>query len=174
MIVQKAPCSYPSSSDPSSSKYGQYYTADEVVDLFAPDENSVNAVKEWLVKSGIPASNINTPKSKGWLDFTTTVGQLQAMLYTTYHIYNHAEGKGQHIAAEEYSVPLQVSEYIDFITPAMAYSKKPTRVTQTNVATEIALPHPEFIAPVSPQLAKNLSADLGMISYNLMFLLSHY
>lgn len=137
-----------------------------MTELFAPDEKSIAAVKDWLVKSGVNADTISSSKSKGWLDFETTVGNLQDVLKTTYHVYNHVDGKGQHIGAEEYKVPSELSDYIDFITPAMAYSKKnpATKVTHQKSATETVLPHPETIIPVSPQMVKTLSDNPGIMT----------
>ena len=47
-------------SDPKSPSYGQFYTADEVHALFAPSPESVVAVLEWLIDSGIDAKSIVT------------------------------------------------------------------------------------------------------------------
>jgi len=41
------------SSTPGSSNYGNHMTAEEVVDFFAPQQSTTDAVTEWLVSSGI-------------------------------------------------------------------------------------------------------------------------
>ncbi|OTA00191.1 tripeptide peptidase [Trichoderma parareesei] len=113
-------------SHPKSANYGNHYTADQVVDLFAPSPQSVAAVTAWLVKSGIPASSITTSKSKGWLDFTTTSGQLESLLQTSYNTYQHVEARNVHVGTDEYRLPEEISQHIDFITPGVVFSPMKT------------------------------------------------
>jgi tripeptidyl-peptidase I len=39
-------------SDPESEAYGQHWTEDEVIDFFAPHEDTINSVHAWLVEDG--------------------------------------------------------------------------------------------------------------------------
>lgn len=93
-----------------------------MVELFAPSDNSVSAVKAWLVKSGVPAASITSSKSKGWLDFVTTSGQLESLLKTTYNTYDHVEARNVHIGTDEYTLPNEISQHIDFITPGVVFA----------------------------------------------------
>jgi tripeptidyl-peptidase I len=52
-----------------SPKYGRYYTAEEVVEIFAPSQATVNPVREWLVSAGIPAEKISQSVNKQWMQF---------------------------------------------------------------------------------------------------------
>lgn len=45
-------------SHPNSKNFGQHWTSQKVHEMFSPSQESVNVVKEWLVSSGIDASNI--------------------------------------------------------------------------------------------------------------------
>lgn len=51
-------------SDPSSPSYGWHYTAEQVVDLFVPDEAFIRTVKDWLVLAGVPEAGIAVPPSR--------------------------------------------------------------------------------------------------------------
>lgn len=109
-------------SDPASPDYGNHYTADQVLELFAPEEESVNAVKQWLVKSGIPSGSIQVPRSNGWVQFETTARQLESVLKTKYHVYKRDNvGHIETIGTEEYSLPAEVSTHVDFIHPGVAH-----------------------------------------------------
>ncbi|KAJ3499351.1 hypothetical protein NLG97_g391 [Lecanicillium saksenae] len=109
-------------SDPASPDYGNHYTAEQVLELFAPAGESVNAVKQWLIKSGIPGDSITIPRSKGWLEFETTASQLESVLKTKYHVYKRDNvADVETIGAEEYSLPPKVSEHVDFIYPGVAH-----------------------------------------------------
>ncbi|TWU74836.1 hypothetical protein ED733_000519 [Metarhizium rileyi] len=106
-------------SDPTSKNYGKHYTQDQVVDLFSPTSESIDTVKRWLIKSGVSADQIKSPRSKGWLDFETTVGQLGNMLKTDYHIYENKRTRSEHLGTDSYILPDEVSKHIDFITPGV-------------------------------------------------------
>lgn len=112
-----------SSSDPKSPDYGKHYTQDQVVDLFAPAEESIAAVKKWLVDSGVPVDSITVPKSKGWIQFESTVSTLEGVLNAKYYNYNHVRASGQRIGTDEYSLPSDVSELVDFIHPGIALAQ---------------------------------------------------
>ncbi|KAK2603824.1 hypothetical protein QQS21_004026 [Conoideocrella luteorostrata] len=144
-------------SDPSSPKYGQHYSQDEVVELFAPDESSVNTIKNWLVKSGVSADKITSPKSKGWLDFHATVGELESILKTKYHMYDHVQARNAHIGTDEYVLPDEISSLVDFIAPAvvMSQTSQPSRNAKRD--GRILRPH----KPLPEQVVKMLAANPG-------------
>lgn len=71
----------------------------------------------------MPADKIGSPKSKGWLDFQTTVSHLEQILKTNYHIYEDPKTNTEHFGVEQYSLPADVSKHVDFITPAVAMAK---------------------------------------------------
>jgi hypothetical protein len=50
-----------------SPKYGRYYKAEEVAEIFAPSHATVNSVREWLVSAGIPAGKISQSVNKQWM-----------------------------------------------------------------------------------------------------------
>ncbi|KAK5995211.1 Tripeptidyl-peptidase sed1 [Cladobotryum mycophilum] len=137
-------------SDPASKKYGKHYTADEVVQLFAPSDDSVSAVKAWLVKFGIPVDKITSPKSKGWLDFETTSGQLESLLNANYHVYDHRD------------FPL-----VDFITPGVVFAqttqpsklKKRDGVAISESFKEVPAELAQFLA-ANPESTENCGAGL--------------
>jgi len=52
------------SSDPSSPHHGKHMTPEEVIDFFAPDQSSVDAVIDWLVASGISRNRIGQSANK--------------------------------------------------------------------------------------------------------------
>lgn len=150
------------SSDPRSAKYGQHYTQEQIAELFAPDESSITAVKEWLVKSGIPAGSISSPKSKGWLDFETTVGQLQSVLQTQYHHYDHAVKQGDHIGTDEYTLPEEISQHVDFVHPAVVFAKTSTKGSKTHDGSkpvETKAPGPRKIQPIPAQIVNQIKGQ---------------
>lgn len=101
----------------------------EVIELFAPDSKSVDAVKNWLIKSGVPANKITVPRSKGWVNFDTTVSQLEGLLGAKYHAYDHISARHAHIGTDEYHLPREISDVVSFVTPGVVFA--PTKALST-------------------------------------------
>lgn len=105
-------------SDPDSPKYGQHYTQEQVAELFAPEQATIDAVRKWLVDSGIPEAGISSTTSKGWLDFETTVGTLESLFKTSYHMYENQKTEETFFGADKYHLPTEISDHVDFVIPA--------------------------------------------------------
>jgi tripeptidyl-peptidase-1 len=110
-------------SHPSSANYGKHWTADEVVAAFAPAQDSVDAVMDWLRGSGIADHSITRSANKGWVSFNATVHEAESLLKTTYNLYRYQTGPVQ-VACQEYSVPEHMQKHIDFITPTVHFDAK--------------------------------------------------
>lgn len=50
-----------------------------------------------------------------------TIEEAESLLHTEYKIYDHADTGKPHLACEEYSVPLELRDHIDFITPTVQF-----------------------------------------------------
>lgn len=88
-------------SDYESPKYGKHYTAQEVAEIFAPSQETVDALKTWLHESGITGSRVSQSVNKQWLQFDANTGELSALLKTKYHEFYHAETGTTHVACDE-------------------------------------------------------------------------
>ncbi|KUJ13731.1 subtilisin-like protein [Mollisia scopiformis] len=118
-------------SDPDSPDYAKHWTVDQVTDAFAPSRETINGVKQWLANHGISESRIEISKSSSWIMFNSTIEEAETLMQTKYQVYEHPKTKKPHVACEEYSVPIEIKEYIDFITPTIgfdAYLTNPEKV----------------------------------------------
>jgi len=106
-------------SDPRSPKYGKHYTADEVIELFAPASSSIDLVLAWLIEYGIQETRISQSANKAWLQFDASVEEMEQLLQTKYHFYEHINGGRKHIGCEDYKIPASVADHIDFVTPGV-------------------------------------------------------
>ncbi|KAI2616243.1 subtilisin-like protein [Hypoxylon sp. NC1633] len=106
-------------SNPESKNYGKHLSAEEVVKFFAPPETSFDAVKQWLVEAGIPSQNISQSSNKQWVQFDASVSQVEDILMAEYHVWEHEDTGTKNVACDEYHVPKQVREHIDYITPGI-------------------------------------------------------
>ncbi|KAK0625070.1 Pro-kumamolisin, activation domain-containing protein [Bombardia bombarda] len=106
-------------SDPDSSSYGKHLTADEVTNLFAPPEEAVDAVQEWLVSSGIDKNRLSRSINKQWIQFDAAVEEAERLLFTDYYMFEHQGSGVKKVACSEYYLPHHVVPHIDYITPGI-------------------------------------------------------
>ncbi|KAK0119805.1 Tripeptidyl-peptidase sed1 [Cadophora gregata] len=104
-------------SHPGSKKYGQHYSAEEVADIFAPSQDTVDAVRGWLVSAGIASEKISQSINKQWVQFDASVFELESLLITEYHEYEHSDTGKTTVACDKYHVPSHIQEHVDYITP---------------------------------------------------------
>ncbi|KAK8017805.1 hypothetical protein PG993_014131 [Apiospora rasikravindrae] len=111
-------------SHPKSGNYAKHWTPREVADMFAPSQESVDSVSIWLAESGIDPSRIVVSGSKAWINVNATVSEVESLIKTDYHVYEHTSGH-LHVASGSYSVPAYLSEeHIDFIMPTLHFDAK--------------------------------------------------
>lgn len=89
------------SSDPKSDKYGKYWSMEEVHDMFAPLEDTVRAVREWLTDSGIHGSRVIHSDNKGWLAFDATVEEAEKLLQAEFHEHEHMHSASVRVGCEK-------------------------------------------------------------------------
>ena len=111
-------------SHPDSPKFGQHWTAKQVAEAFAPKQESVDAVTEWLRNSGIAPERISKSQSMGWLQFDATVAEAEGLLKTKYYLHRHKVTHKPHVACNEYHIPDHLSPHVDFITPTVHFDAK--------------------------------------------------
>ncbi|MCJ1282915.1 Tripeptidyl-peptidase sed1 [Xylographa opegraphella] len=110
-----------------SPKYGQHFTAEEVIDIFAPSPNTVDTVRNWLVGAGIEAQRISQSVNKQWLQFDATTAEAESLLHTDYYVYEHAASGKTNVACDQYHVPAHVRKHVDYITPGIKLLATGTR-----------------------------------------------
>lgn len=111
-------------SHPSSAKYGKHWSPKQIAHAFAPSDESVDAVKAWLASAGVSEHRIKQSQSLSWLEFDATVDEAEALLKTTYNVYEHEETGQPHVACEEYSVPSHLKEHVDMVYPTVHFDAK--------------------------------------------------
>lgn len=103
-------------SDPTSPDYGKFWTRDQVIDAFAPHEDSVNGVIDWLNANGISA--LTHTDNKQWIAFDLPASQAEVLLRTEFYEHERANG-GSEASCDEYLLPEHLSSHVDFITPGI-------------------------------------------------------
>ncbi|KAG8530702.1 uncharacterized protein KY384_004058 [Bacidia gigantensis] len=116
-------------SHPDSPNFGKHWSAKKVAETFAPKQESVDAVLEWLQGAGISPDRVSRSQSLGWLQFDASALEAESLLRTKYHMHRHETGK-PHIACDSYHIPQHLQPHIDFITPTIHFD---TKIPQANI-----------------------------------------
>ncbi|KAI4154970.1 MAG: hypothetical protein LQ340_001318, partial [Diploschistes diacapsis] len=102
-----------------SPKFGQWYSAEEVIELFAPAKKSVDTVRNWLESAGVEAHRISQSANKQWMQFDATPEEVEDILKTEYYVYEHGPTGKTHVGCDQYHVPAHVKEHVDYVTPGL-------------------------------------------------------
>lgn len=82
-------------SHPESPKYGQHYSAAEIVETFKPSDETIEAVTTWLTDAGISRDRLRLSINKGWIHVNASTAEVEELLKTEYHVYTHPSGAQQ-------------------------------------------------------------------------------
>ena len=119
-------------SHPDSPKYAQHFSPMEVVDTFAPSEETISAVTNWLVDSGFSRDRLRLSANKGWIHLNASTSEVENLLNTEYHVFTHPSGDTQigeescpyihtsmiysrFLGCYNYSLPKYLQQHVDFI-----------------------------------------------------------
>jgi tripeptidyl-peptidase I len=111
-------------SHPDSSSYGKHWSSKKIIETFAPKQESIDAVTDWLEAEGIARSRVHLSKSRNWLSFNSTTREVERLLKAEYHVYRHNGTGHYHVACEKYHIPEHLSDHIDIITPTVHFDQR--------------------------------------------------
>jgi subtilase family serine protease len=93
-------------STPGSPQYGQYWTSGQFLQRFAPSQDTVSKVSNWLSTQGLQVSGVSA--NRHFLDVTAPVSQLEKAFDTQLATYSHRTGTGAVAPLVAPSSPVQV------------------------------------------------------------------
>lgn len=114
-------------SDPQSALYGQHLSKMELLQAMPDLESSASIVQDWLQSQGISSSY---SASGGWVKFTTSIKEAEALLAAEYGVYEHNDSE-RALRTLAYSIPECVADVIDFVWPTTQFLTSAHRLTQS-------------------------------------------
>lgn len=102
---------------PNSPDYGKYLDADAINKLFSPSDASRTAVLGWLKEAGV----VHIVDHGSYINFGTTVANANKMLSSSFQNFDVAGVKK--LRTLEYSVPDELAEHIDLISPTTFFGR---------------------------------------------------
>lgn len=146
-------------SHPESPNFGKHWSPEKVSPLplthwlsakppfqikhtFSPSPETIAAIKEWLIQSGIENERIQASKSRTWIKLNATVEEAESLLHTEYNIYTNVDSGKEHLACNDYSLPSHLREHVDFIQPTVHFDAivKPVKQRRDLQGREIVKP----------------------------------
>ncbi|KAH9839170.1 family S53 protease [Rhodofomes roseus] len=106
-------------STPSSVKYGQYLSKEEVEVYTSPKEESVSAVSQWLSENGLNATT--TSPSGQWMAIQLPVSQANDLLGANYSKFTHEVTGVQVVRTLTYSIPPELADHVEVIHPTVTF-----------------------------------------------------
>ncbi|KAF7319289.1 ATP-binding cassette transporter [Mycena chlorophos] len=106
-------------SDPSSSRYGQHLTADQVAEYVKPDAASLAAVTSWLQANNIASKPISAAGDV--LQIQIPVSQANTLFDTQFSTYTHSAINGTSIRTLQYSLPSDVAPHVAYVHPTTSF-----------------------------------------------------
>ena len=90
-------------SHPKSPSFGKHWSPEQVIDMFAPSEETIGAVMGWLADAGIAPERMKLSPSKGWIEFEATVEEAEGLIDAEYYEFHHEETGLKQISAYIFS-----------------------------------------------------------------------
>lgn len=168
-------------------RYGQHLTKEQVDALSAPHPDATGLVEDWLSHYDLlhnPECQMTRSSSGDWVTLFISVGQLEQMLGTKYHIYKHSTTEVTLIRTTSYSLPTILHDHVTVVTPSTYFSlPKPQRKTSfiqyveqdlsddINSATDIVTSGGlgTYPLPVSPTCNSKITPSCLMALYNISY-----
>lgn len=140
-----------------------------MADLFAPSDETVSAVKLWLLDHGIASERLRLSAGKNWIRFDASVAEAEALLSSEYRLYEDASTGKRQLACDQYSVPRAIQSSIDFIMPTVHFDAKPSQQKKRRDIEKRTPPHmPGKISsgPVQPKQGVTLDPQATQVTFN--------
>ncbi|KAM9960447.1 hypothetical protein ACTFIW_009588 [Dictyostelium discoideum] len=101
-------------SDPNDSLYGSYKTFEEIKEWVKPLDESIDAVKNWLIENDI--NEFTVTKSGDFIRTTVSIDKAEELLSVRYNKMVHKSSKQSFFRSlDPYTIPRELYDHIDFI-----------------------------------------------------------
>ncbi|KAH8987049.1 subtilisin-like protein [Lactarius akahatsu] len=107
---------------------------EQVAELIAPRQDTLELVHSWLEHHGVPSSSISTSHGGGWLTITSVpVSRADELLSASYRLYRHTGENASEVILRtvSYSLPAVLDGHVQTVSPA-TYFAPPRELPQTS------------------------------------------
>ncbi|KAL4938001.1 hypothetical protein BDV06DRAFT_215451 [Aspergillus oleicola] len=119
-------------STPGHRDHGQHMKRDDVRDFIRPSDSTMEMVLSWLESADVPEESIQSYGN--WVEATIPVSQAESLMKTKFFRYTHRETHKHTVRALSYSVPSDISPYIQMDQPTTHFSRLSAKVMRPTFA----------------------------------------
>ena len=121
-------------SDPTSTRYGNHLSNEEVHDLIAPRDEDLMTVLEFIRSHDLEPISL-TPNSD-IVAVDVTLDQAETMLNAEYYRVAHAESETHVLRTRSYELPEKVVNAVDFVSPTLHVPPAPRHAVPNGMMIE--------------------------------------
>ncbi|KAF8266389.1 peptidase S8/S53 domain-containing protein [Lactarius quietus] len=106
-------------------RYGSHLSKEQVAELVAPHDDTLEFVHSWLKHHGVPSSSISRTHGGGWLTITSVpISQANELLCASYQIYKRTgTNKAETILRTvSYSLPAALLGHVETVAPTTLFA----------------------------------------------------
>lgn len=128
-------------------RYGAHLSKEDVDALVSPHPESVNTVDSWLTHHGV--DEVSRTGAGDWVSIIVPVSVADQMFGTNYNVYKHITTSETIVRTLNYSLPLELHDHIDVVTPT------------TYFGTTRAMRATSFVQPKIQAVEEDQDVDVG-------------
>ncbi|KAF8267514.1 subtilisin-like protein [Lactarius quietus] len=114
-------------SNPRHQKYGAHLSKEEVAELVAPHQDTLELVHSWLEHHGVPSSSISRSHGGSWLTVTgVPVSQANQLLCASYQVYKHTGTNETIVRTVTYALPEALHILVETVAPTTYFTSQRT------------------------------------------------
>ncbi|KAH9027939.1 subtilisin-like protein [Lactarius pseudohatsudake] len=157
-------------SDPKNPKYGAHLSREQVAEVVAPHQDTLDLVNSWLEHYDIPSSSISMTLGGNWLMVVgVSVPQANRILGASYQLYQHVETNDTVLRTISYSLPEALHGHVQTIVPTTYFSSplteamRPQMYPSTGVEAQAKAVLSRREEGVTPSYLRSLYKTLGYV-----------
>src|SRR6202167_2258368 len=126
-------------------RYGVHLSKEQIAELVAPHQHSLELVHSWLEHHRVPSSSISISHGGGWLSITgVPVRQANELLCASYQIYRQTGTNETNatLRTVSYALPVALHVHVQTVAPTTYFGSPrkplPTALQRSNEEIEAA------------------------------------
>lgn len=101
----------------------------------------------WLISGGIAAERLSLSVNKQWIQFDAPAHEVEDMIFADFYVFEHATTGTKNVAVDEYHLPLDIQEHVDYITPGIKMRTDPRELKKLKQKRQPKVPMKRDVRP---------------------------
>ncbi|KAF8264387.1 subtilisin-like protein [Lactarius quietus] len=150
-------------SDPSNQKYGAHLTREQVAELAAPHQHTLELVRSWLIHHGVPFSTFSMTHGNTLTLTNVSIIQANKLLGASYQLYKHVKTNMTTVRTIGYALPAVLHNHVWTVEPTTHFDPLPMRGETLRNRSHVAeAKHAEGVS--GEPVTAHSSRDIGVTS----------